>query len=358
MLCTLILFYVPFFTVSANYSFLSLGDWGGAALPSPHPQTVNDVAQQLAKTAQESNSKFLVNTGDNFYWCGIQNTSDFQIGVDFIKPYADQVLSFDWYGVLGNHEYGYNVSAQIDLSNRIPNWIMDDRYYTRRVKVATDVYISFIFIDTSPCIKEYRSSSKKGWDPCGSEYPTCSLVSDPDDQFEGPCKFHPQIIEQDCGKQFTWFQNALSNVDTNDWLIVVGHHPADEIDVEDFTSALQKRGIDLYLNGHAHTLTHYIVDGKGYYVTTGAGAMVPTDDQFPTTPGKYRTHSKVHGFDLPKYNNHTYKQIWNGRVAGFTRHTFNSDYSKLTTDYITYKGDIVHSFTQTKGSSRPDMLQI
>lgn len=220
--------------------------------------------------------------------------------------------------------------------------------------VASGVYISFIFIDTSPCVKEYRSESKAGWDPCGSEYPTCSLTSDPDDQFEGPCEFHSQILEQDCGAQFAWFKKALANVDKNDWLIVVGHHPADEIDVEDFTTALQQRGIDLYLNGHAHTLTHYTIDGGGYYVTTGAGAMVPTEDQTTHTPGKNRTHSKVLGLDLPAYNGHSYKVVWNGRVAGFTRHTFNSDFSQLTTDYITYKGDIVHSFNQTKGGGGGD----
>ena len=59
-------------------------------------------------------------------------------------------------------------------------------------------------------------------------------------------------------------------------MIVVGHHPADEIDVQDFTTAMQEHGFDLYLNGHAHTLTHYAVDGNDAYVTTGAGAMVDT----------------------------------------------------------------------------------
>ena len=33
-------------------------------------------------------------------------------------------------------------------------------------------------------------------------------------------------------------------------------------------------GFDLYLNGHVHTLTQYTLDGKGAYVTSGAGAMV------------------------------------------------------------------------------------
>ena len=71
----------------------------------------------------------------------------------------------------------------------------------------------------------------------------------------------------------------LAAIPKDDWVIVVGHHPADEIDVEDFTSAMQEHGFDLYLNGHAHTLTHYAVDGNDAYVTTGAGAMVDTGKQ-------------------------------------------------------------------------------
>ena len=43
-----------------------------------------------------------------------------------------------WYGVLGNHEYGYDVDAQIALSQEslAPKWVMDDRYFTRRVSLG------------------------------------------------------------------------------------------------------------------------------------------------------------------------------------------------------------------------------
>ena len=84
-----------------------------------------------------------------------------------------------------NHEYGYNVDAQIELANIYTNWIMDSRYYTRRITVdeTSGTYISFIFLDTSPCISGYRSSDPANWDPCMTEYPTCS-ISNTDDDFE------------------------------------------------------------------------------------------------------------------------------------------------------------------------------
>ena len=118
-------------------SFITLGDWGGFALGSFHETTVTKVAKQMAATATAAGGiDFLVNTGDNFYYCGIQNTSDYQIAEDFTKPYgAYSSLNVPWYGVLGNHEYGYNVEAQIQLSQAHPLWVMDARYYTRRVAV-------------------------------------------------------------------------------------------------------------------------------------------------------------------------------------------------------------------------------
>lgn len=175
---------------------------------------------------------------------------------------------------ISDHEYGYDVQAQIDLHAIHPTWIMDDRYYTRRVPLSNTTSLSFIFLDTSPCVSEYRSSSPSRWDPCGTEYPTCSVAGGKDD-FEGDCHFHANIMSQDCLVQFQWFKRQLAAVPKTDWLIIVGHHPLDELDVQDFVSAADARGFDLYLNGHAHTLTYYMIDGVAKYITSGAGGELP-----------------------------------------------------------------------------------
>jgi len=135
----------------------------------------------MATVADSFSPKFILNTGDNFYWCGVQNTSDFQIEEDWIKPYSALSLQIPWYSILGvsfmfftsvvdlyllqNHEYGYNVQAQIDLSGIYKNWVMDDRYYTKRILVdeKTETYLSIIFLDTSPCISGYRSDNPSKW---------------------------------------------------------------------------------------------------------------------------------------------------------------------------------------------------
>lgn len=90
---------------TASVSFVTLGDWGGAALKEhakPYAQNVKDVASALEKIFHTNDVKFLVNTGDNFYYCGIQNTSDFQVMVDWVDTYADTVRAVNWYSVLGS----------------------------------------------------------------------------------------------------------------------------------------------------------------------------------------------------------------------------------------------------------------
>jgi hypothetical protein len=337
-------------TFGAGTSFFTLGDWGGATITSYDHEfnpntTVHDVARQMATTAKENPPAFIINTGDNFYWCGIQNTSDYQIDIDFVKPYSAKELDVTWYSILGNHEYGYNVQAQIDYAKLNKKWVMDDRYYTRRVPLEQGHFVTFIFIDTSPCIADYRSTSNKRWDPCGSQYPTCSLSSG-DDDYEGKCGFHENIMTQSCDTQFAWFKAQLAKVPKDDWLIISGHHAADEIDVLDFTGTMQDHGFDLYLNGHAHTLSHYSVDGDGAYVTSGAGAMVNTEDQkAPHIIAKTSGQAEVQG----RISTHKYQTIWNQKVPGFTTHTFSADYKTLKTEFVTFKGDVPHSFTVTKG---------
>ena len=70
-------------TSNGSVSFLTLGDWGGYDLGGFHQTTVTTVAKQMAETAEQNKASFVVNTGDNFYYCGITSTSDKQVADDF-----------------------------------------------------------------------------------------------------------------------------------------------------------------------------------------------------------------------------------------------------------------------------------
>ena len=183
------------------------------------------------------------------------------------------------------------------------------------------------------------------WDPCGPSVSGCPQHFY-DDDFEGPCEFHPNIISQDCHAQAAWLVDELKKVPRDDWLIIIAHHPADEIgacehvcvcacagacvclharlfslrgtanvptnddptpDVVDFAAILQAspHHVDIYLNGHVHTLNQYTVDKYGAYVTSGAGAMVWTTDQLSPS-----VNPKLAGLDIgveASSSNHSYE---------------------------------------------------
>lgn len=62
-----------------NYAFVGIGDWGGASLNAQYATNTNQVAASMSNYSTAYNAQFVLAVGDNFYWCGIQNTSDPQV---------------------------------------------------------------------------------------------------------------------------------------------------------------------------------------------------------------------------------------------------------------------------------------
>ena len=91
-------------TADDTVSFVTLGDWGGAALGNQAKAYKDNqfaVADALAKVAADNSAQFLINTGDSFYWCGITSVEDYQVFTDFADPYNETSLNIPWYSVLG-----------------------------------------------------------------------------------------------------------------------------------------------------------------------------------------------------------------------------------------------------------------
>jgi hypothetical protein len=324
-----------------DISIISLGDWGSAALGGYHLRNAENTARAMTTYVSDYNPKLVLNTGDNFYYCGIQNISDPQISEDYVNMFGN--ISLPWYNALGNHDYGFNPAAQLELNKTIPQWIMDDRYYHRRVvlsstdstidsKTDASIPLNIIVLDTNPCVNDYRGEDRKKWDPCGTQYPTCSPIAE-------ECMFHENIIAQDCKAQLDWFNATLSAIPPNEWIFVIGHHKADEIDAEDFQSILNSSRVHLYLNGHNHNLEQYSIDGESKYITTGAAGMVIIGNGG-------RTNVKLHDESTQfKYKKHQVKSVWSKIVTGFTTHTFINSGTKVRTDFWDTNQHILHTFT-------------
>eukprot|EP00932_Pfiesteria_piscicida_P002512 SRR837773.12447.p1 GENE.SRR837773.12447~~SRR837773.12447.p1 ORF type:complete len:415 (+),score=120.38 SRR837773.12447:187-1245(+) len=293
----------------------------------------------MGQTSEELNVKFVLNTGDNFYYCGVQNLTDDQFKVTFEDVFTAKSLMVPWYGVLGNHDYAYDAESQFKYKS--PNndrWQIPGYYYTKRLALDATHSATVIFIDTNPCIQSYRDSDPNGWDPCSGKYGECKETAD------NTCHFHEHILAQDCSKQLAWFKQALAAVPKDDWLIVVGHHEADQVNVEDFTAEILASPAALYLNGHTHAMKHYQVDGRTDidFVTTGAGCMVATHDQ-ETCPVNGTCTRGVQ-------NGHQPNELYFQQVAAFSTHTFAEDFSSLTTKFFDITGKVLHQFTTQKRS--------
>lgn len=296
-----------------------------ASAPRPAPQTVRRASRRVVVLVLALGLTWWATCATDGVW----NTSDPQFATDFENVYTQQSLMVKWYSILGNHDYGFNPDAQIQYQSPNANrWVMDARYYTRRVLISGTQYVTFIFLDTNPCVSAYRADDPSGWDPCGSSYPS-----------PADCQFHKNILAQSCTTQYNWLKETVAAIPKGDWIIAAGHHVANEIDVEDMISVLTGAGMDLYLNGHAHTLTYYTLDGAGSYVTTGAGCMVKIDSD----------GEEQHNHPALATNTHTVNEVWNQKVAGFTTHQFSEDLQSLTTSFIDYQGNNLYSFTVKKG---------
>ena len=344
----------------------------GAALEDYHKTDEVTVAKSFAASAEALKAQFVLNTGDNFYYYGVKSTSDPMWENTFEQIYTQDSLMVPWYGVLGNHDYGYNPTAQTQYKS--PNkdrWYLPSLYYTKRIELGNSgQYVTLIMIDTSPCVSDYRGTDQSKWDPCGTEYP-------------GPadCVFHQNILKQNCTIQYNWLKDAIQKISNDDWVIAVGHHPADEINVEDMTTLLQEAKVDLYLNGHTHELAQYEVDGNSAYLTTGAGCMVRVDDM-EHVEEEYDHAGKLLAKNQQNNNNnnntepttlvdlmydgeevhrhksskdkgvqHSYSSVWYKRVAGYTTHTFSEDLKQLTTTFLDGAGNKLRSFTVKKGAA-------
>ena len=234
-------------TFDGSFNFIIVSDfgWNGEG----HQQ---EVADQMAKTADSIRVKFIATCGDNFQISGVASTQDPLWMKSFENVYSKNSLQVEWFPVLGNHDYKGNTQAEIDYSKISRRWRMKDRYYTFSKKVNDTVSARFIFLDTPPLVEEYQKNP------------------------EG----YPDVAKQDTAKEMRWLKDVLAN-SKEQWILVFGHHPVYSAStkhgntkemIERVKPLLEKYRAQFYFCGHDHDLQRLHEKGGNVdYVVTGTG---------------------------------------------------------------------------------------
>jgi tartrate-resistant acid phosphatase type 5 len=226
----------------SSLNFIVIGDWGRNG--ADHQK---EVAAQMGKAAAKVKSEFVIAAGDNFYPAGVISDRDPLFYYSFENIYTDFSLQWDWYPVLGNHDYKSNPGAEVAYSKISRRWKMPARYYEKKFLIKGDStkQVLIIFLDTNPLIPEYYSKPE----------------------------YSSNVKTQDSTAQKKWLIKMLSDPSPNiKWKIVVGHHPmysaggrTEEYDTKAIRNSLKpvfdKYKVDVYLAGHEHSLQHLVVPG-------------------------------------------------------------------------------------------------
>lgn len=244
--------------VEKALSFIAFGDLGRNG--ADHQI---QVAKAMSKVAEQLRPSFYVVTGDNFYPSGVVSEKDPLWTYSLENIYSDFVFQWDWYPVLGNHDYKSNPGAQVAYSKISRRWKMESRYYSKLFPINDDTtqQVLMVFIDTNPLIAEFYKNKEYG----------------------------PNVRTQDSTAQLKWIKKQLSISNTNiKWKILVGHHPMysaggreNGYDTKSIRGTLKplfdKYGVDLYIAGHEHSL-QYLHDSQAvthHFISGAASESTP-----------------------------------------------------------------------------------
>jgi hypothetical protein len=280
-------------------NFILMGDRGRNG--ADHQK---QVARQMGKTASEASVDFIIAAGDNFYPKGVVSEFDPLWKYSFEDTYTDFSLQWDWYPVLGNHDYGSNPQAQVAYSSISRRWQMPARYYSKLINVGSNGYqILFAFIDTSPLIKGYYKGDGH------------------------------RVHDQDSTAQKKWLEETLRDAPpTVKWRFVVGHHPmytggsrTENHDTRSIRGSLQpifeKYKVDAYMAGHEHSLQHHITSFGTHHFVSGAASEITPVRKLPIS----KFIASEYGFML-----------------------FSIQSSQILVQTIDYNGKVIYTTTLTK----------
>ncbi len=232
------------------WRFLVIGDWGRDGR-----EDQRRTALAMEQIAREKRTEFVISTGDNFYHWGVWSDTDHRWNTCFENVYSPDLGN--WYSVLGNHDYGGSVQAQIDRTRISPRWHMDARWYDKVMR-------------------------RDGW-------PTLQMLFFDTVALEGKEHFPFMLYGTSMDKSMMAVQleDMKRKLDpTADIRIGVGHHPiwsvgphGGPMQYDELNTMLKAAKVKAWVNGHDHCLYHIRQDAM-HYVCSGAGSEVLHSTKF------------------------------------------------------------------------------
>jgi len=250
---------------------LSAGASVAAASPSPlHFQVIGDWGRDgahyqrsvAAMMGQLRDTSFVVTTGDNFYQHGVRSVADRKWDSSFQRIYTS--VPQPWFAVLGNHDYGGSVEAQIERTFRDPRWRMPYYWYDISLSSYGRPDIHLFFINTVV----WRGREKFLYNFRGSSIRQSQQV-----------------------RQIEWLKQRLA-ASRAAIKLVFGHHPIYSVrtggsyyGMANLDALLFDHGVTAYFNGHDHCMYHISApDWRGiarqrmHYICSGAGSQMRAVD--------------------------------------------------------------------------------
>mmetsp|Transcript_110910 Transcript_110910/g.191823 ORF Transcript_110910/g.191823 Transcript_110910/m.191823 type:complete len:402 (+) Transcript_110910:52-1257(+) len=257
----------------ADFSFLTIGDWGGGSDEQPTTESQELTAAGMQKVAQDLGINFTLLAGDNFYVHGVACNADSssRFRETFHEVYATKMPQTPFYVIAGNHDYGEglqaNVSSQLEYSKFDPHWNFPDFWYKIHREFTVDMHtrtLDLVLLDTvilcgnTDVNEMFIDNQLRPLWPSLSELP--------------PSKLRQAIAEE----QWTWLEEQLST-STADFLWVTGHYSVWSAGIDGSSQCLIDRLVPLlarynahFISGHDHMAEH-VQHGSTNFFVVGAG---------------------------------------------------------------------------------------
>ncbi|KAJ2993620.1 hypothetical protein HDV02_002221 [Globomyces sp. JEL0801] len=243
------------------YSFIVVGDVG-----LPQNQAQNQLSSTMESWAKDTSASHIVAVGDNIYYNGVNSVDDPKWITNWYNPFKKErsyLKNLPWHAMLGNHDYCLGF-PEIEMQYNRYGWRMDDYFWSHKVSVSDRATASFIYLDTD--LLAYGLST------------TDWLRKDCPGMFETFQKLNKQNPNDwSTAGHLRKIEDLLKYHQKSDWVFVFGHHPLGvgpcgaEGQLGDLQQLLERYNIDMYVNGHVHSVDYGMSASGIPHFTSGAG---------------------------------------------------------------------------------------